>query len=56
MRSDFDPRNIKEAKNILLKELEAAAHIHSIQKEKQKIFVKKISLWNRIRNFFRRQF
>ena len=56
MQNDFEPLNIKQAKNILLKDLEVAEHIHSIQKEQQKIFVKKISLWNRIKNFFRRRF
>jgi len=54
MQNDFDPRNIKEAKNILLKELETAEHIHSNQKEIQKTAVKKPSLWHRIRNFFRK--
>jgi len=56
MQNDFEPRNIKQAKNILLKDLEVAAHIHSLQKEQQRIFVKKTSLWNRIKHFFRRRF
>jgi len=53
MQNDFEPRNIKQAKNILLKDLEVAEHIHTMQKEQQKAAIKKTSLWNRIKSFFR---
>ena len=54
MQNDFDPLNIKQAKSILLKDLEAAEHIHTIQKEQQKLYSQKPSLWHRIKSFFRK--
>jgi hypothetical protein len=56
MQNDFDPLNIKQAKNILLKDLEVAEHIHTMQKEQQKAAIKKTSLWNRIKSFFLKRF
>jgi len=56
MQNDFEPLNIKQAKSILLKDLEAAEHIHTIQKEQQKLHRQKSSLWHRIRSFFTKHF
>ena len=52
MQNDFDPLNIKQAKDILRKDLEAAEHIHTFQKEQQRLHSQKPSLWKRIKSFF----
>ena len=54
MQNDFEPTQIKEAKFVLLKELQDAEQIHVRQKEHEKELRKSLSLLGKIKKFFRR--
>jgi len=56
MQSDFEAKEIKNAKSILDEELERAMEIHKKQKEHEEEILEASSLWMKIKSFFRRMF
>ena len=54
MQNDFEPSQLKEAKFVLLKELQDAEQIHARQKEHREELKKSYSLLDKIKSFFRR--
>ena len=56
MQSDFEARHIKDAKEVLLKDLERAEHNHAMQKERQIELARKATLWEQVKGFFNRFF
>ena len=56
MQNDFEARHIKNAKEVLLKDLQIAEHNHAMQKERQIELVRKPTLWEQVKGFFNRFF
>ena len=54
MQNNFEPTQLKDAKFVLLKELQYAEQIHVRQKEHEKELRKSLSLLGKIKKFFRR--
>lgn len=56
MQSDFEAKEIKNAKSVLDEELQSAMKIHSRQKKHEEEILEASSLWMKIKSFFRRMF
>ncbi len=56
MQNNFEARQIKNAKEALLKDLEIAEHNHAMQKERQIELARKPTLWEQVKGFFNRIF
>jgi len=56
MQSDFEAKEIKNAKEGLLKDLQMAEHTHAILKERQIELARKPTLWEQVKGFFNRFF
>lgn len=56
MQSEFEAKEIKNAKSILDKELQSAMEIHNKQKKHEEEVLEASSLWMKIKGIFRRMF
>ncbi len=56
MQNNFEISAINKAKEILKKDLQMAEHIHGIQKERQKEWQRRPSLWKQFKIFFNKYF
>jgi hypothetical protein len=54
MQSDFEAKEIKNAKAVLEKDLQVAEQVHARYKEHKEKLRKSLSLLAKIKNFFRR--
>ncbi|SFZ98557.1 hypothetical protein MNB_SV-5-1540 [hydrothermal vent metagenome] len=52
MQNDFEANNLKNAKELLSKDLKIAQNAHEIYKERQKILENKTTIWSKIKSFF----
>ena len=53
MQNNFEPTQLKEAKFVLMKELQDAEQVHIRQKEQREALKKSHSLLDKIKSFFR---